>query len=160
MLVSDRSGARKLGVYDGTGVLLRDGLGVERNYRYALGWLTRASEVDPNAARALAGMYERGEGTAPDKAKGESWRTKAREIKDKQEKEALAEKKKDAQHKADLQAVGTIVVGFIGLLSQIDDNDTCQPDYVKDGMGGYFDANERERNRRIAAGALKCNTFP
>jgi TPR repeat protein len=142
------------------GVLLHDGLGVGRNYSNALIWFMRASEVDPNAARALAGMYERGEGTAPDKAKAEFWRAKARDMKNKQEQEALAEKKKDARHKADLANIGAALGGFMNLLGQMDANDACQPEYVKDGMGGYYDANEIERNRRIAAGTLKCVTLP
>jgi TPR repeat protein len=144
----------------GLGVLLHDGLGVDRNYPLALQLLQQASNVDPNAAFALAGMYDRGEGTASDKGKAEFWRGKAREIKSQQEKETIVEKKKEAIHKAELQNIDVAVGGFVLLLQQMNDNDTCQPQYVKDGNGGYYDANERERGRRIAEGTLKCSVFP
>jgi TPR repeat protein len=88
------------------GELERTGLGMEKDSADALKYMEIAGDRgDYYGALMAAEMYKKGEGAPPNPEKAAQWLAKAKELKEKQDREEAAERKEETEYQAQLHAL-------------------------------------------------------
>jgi TPR repeat protein len=134
---------------------LHFGIGVDRNDTEAFDWLKRGAERgDAYGSEILALLYEQGDGVAADKAQAEAWHARTKAIKAKEQRDAKAEKIRQAKEELETQIL--INMGRAALrdsLGQMLRDPRC--DGVDSTSPSGRDRAIRDRNEAFAAGACQ-----
>jgi hypothetical protein len=131
---------------------LHFGIGVEHDDAEGIDWLAKgAGRGDAYGSEILAMLYERCDGVAVDKAQAEAWHAKANAIRAKEQREARAEKTRQAKDEIETQILISMGRAAIrGSWAQILRDPRC--DGVESAGPRGMDDAARRRNEAFAEG--------